>query len=144
MGKVLFSEFAIHNNYRKHKKNSPCHFQSSASMLDSFRCCSVFRATGKQKKFVTNAHKKTWKNHSRLPSKYPVSVGFSGFGIKGGVTDSKFSQSIDSKNGIWCTSLAVGRSLGSVVKNNSTAATASSDNASSSCGHSISRNMSEN
>lgn len=76
-----------------------------------------------------------------IPSKYPVSVGFSGFGMKGGITDSKFSQSMDSKNSILWTSLAVGRSFGSVVKNISTAVTASSDNASSSCGHSMSRKI---
>lgn len=74
----------------------------------------------------------------KIPSKYPVSVGFSGFGMKGGCTDSKLSQSMNWKNCILWTSLAVGRNFGSVVKNNSTAATASSDKASSSWGHSMS------
>lgn len=73
------------------------YFQSSESMLDSFKCCSVFRAILLDKSEIRFSNVNS-KFTVCLPSKYPVSVGFSGFGIKGGSTDSKLSQSIDSKN----------------------------------------------
>lgn len=74
-------------------------------------------------------------------SKYPVSVGVSGFGTKGVSSLPILSQSIQEKNGICITSLAAGLSVGSIVSKSSTASTALDDKASSPSGHSISGNQ---